>query len=392
MNFPLTSKKEKRAAIKKLSRLERKRTVEENPDVVLLTASIPDLTGLTKKEKEEERMKARRAEFKMRRAWVTCLYDCLKNTEFFDDGTMTWYEIEEVTTKSRVTWVKCMRSSWEYDVKRWATRIGKDGKKEKYPYLYTGPTEPISDHFIADVTSALRQEGFTVFTREFVDLVVQGLSVQEDPSIFTAELGEWWGEKDEERKRGLEVKAKEAWDNGGDVLYYAMTKTHPEEWDMEDFGTFPMLHFGNSAEQLRRAAECVETWSLEFEACVFPDDLTKGRMTERVNKRKEAERFKEDQERIRREEFEEKIAEKQRYNKAPRTGMTPSATRVGVAVPPNGGWLEDIEVTQRIHPSMLDKDGRFTLTVSVQYHNVGTEENPEWVKTSENYMASNAKS
>ena len=48
---------------------------------------------------------------------------------------------------------------------------------------------------------------------------------------------------------------------------------------------------------------------------------------------------------------------------------------------PNGGWLEDIEVTQRIHPSMLDKDGRFTLTVSVQYHNVGTEENPEWVKT-----------
>ena len=41
---------------------------------------------------------------------------------------------------------------------------------------------------------------------------------------------------------------------------------------------------------------------------------------------------------------------------------------------------------------MLDKDGRFTLTVSVQYHNVGTEENPEWVKTSENYMASNAKS
>ena len=55
MNFPLTSKKEKRAAIKKLSRLERKRTVEENPDVVLLTASIPDLTGLNKKERDAKR-------------------------------------------------------------------------------------------------------------------------------------------------------------------------------------------------------------------------------------------------------------------------------------------------------------------------------------------------
>ena len=97
-------------------------------------------------------------------------------------------------------------------------------------------------------------------------------------------------------------------------------------------------------------------------------------MTERVNKRKKEEVDKTEFEARRLQEFDEKVAEKQSNTRGlPRD---PIHTKVAAPVTPNGDWLEDINVHRRVHPSMLDKDGRFTVTVSVQYHNVGTEENP----------------
>ena len=155
------------------------------------------------------------------------MYDNLKNTKFFDDRTLSWDEIEGATTKRRQTWVKCMRASWEKDMKKWGVRFKKDGTKEKYMYLMDDSTEPISDHFIADVTTALRQEGFQIFTREFVDLVAQGLTVQEDPSVFTEEfMLEWEAPSPEEAER-LKARAQKAKEEGGSVMYITMTSNGP---------------------------------------------------------------------------------------------------------------------------------------------------------------------
>ena len=132
------------------------------------------------------------------------------------------------------------------------------------------PQEPISDHFIADVTTALRQEGFSIFTREFVDLVAQGLIVQEDPSVFTDEFVSSWEQRSPEEEERLNKRAQQAKEEGGSVMYVAMTGQGPDDWDMEDFGTFPILHFGNTREQQQRAAEAVEVWSLEYEHASTP--------------------------------------------------------------------------------------------------------------------------
>ena len=143
MKFPLIPKEEKRAAVKRLSRVERKTTVDENPDVVLLRPNVPsNIRELPKEERKRLKKSLAREEFLMRRAWVTCMYDNLKNTEFFDDRRLNWNEIEEATTKRRQTWVKCMRASWEVDAKKYGWKTYPDGRKERYMYLMDCPRNP----------------------------------------------------------------------------------------------------------------------------------------------------------------------------------------------------------------------------------------------------------
>ncbi len=58
-----------------------------------------------------------------------------------------------------------------------------------------------------------------------------------------------------------------------------------------------------------------------------------------------------------------------------------SEEEVDEFITPSEGWLEVIKLKQPVHPSMLDEDGKMTVSVTVQYKNLGTDEKPNWVKT-----------
>ena len=58
-----------------------------------------------------------------------------------------------------------------------------------------------------------------------------------------------------------------------------------------------------------------------------------------------------------------------------------SEEEVDEFITPSEGWLEVIDLKQPVHPRMLDKDGKLTVSVTVQYKNLGTDEKPNWVKT-----------
>ena len=59
-----------------------------------------------------------------------------------------------------------------------------------------------------------------------------------------------------------------------------------------------------------------------------------------------------------------------------------SEEEVDEFITPSEGWLEVIKLKQPVHPSMLDEEGKMTVSVTVQYKNLGTDEKPNWVKTS----------
>ena len=53
-----------------------------------------------------------------------------------------------------------------------------------------------------------------------------------------------------------------------------------------------------------------------------------------------------------------------------------SEEEVDEFITPSEGWLEVIKLKQPVHPSMLDEDGKMTVSVTVQYKNLGTDEKP----------------
>ena len=377
MKFPLVSKEAKKQA-SKVSRVVRERTVKNNPHVILLTANRAGLKYKSGDVAKKLALSIEQREHNMRVAWVRCLVDHLRNVQWFEEEKkLKWEEIEDAFVKRRQTWEKALSSQWvEEERDRWFTNA--KGQKMKKKYLYKGPSYPITDHFIHDVTTYMAQEGFNIATREFVDMLAQGLWIQPDHNaeFFSDPENPAYLKMDKEEAKSMLKKAQEAMDNH-EVEYVGQWQNpkDPDDFDVEWFERFPLVSFGNDKESIYKHNDHVDEWSMEFEEFVFPEEAEKkGRVHKRVRLRTSK--------RLRREEeFNQAVTErKELVEEKPK--VTKQQQEVEEYLGAAKGWLEVLDVRQPIHPNMLDKDGRFTMTVSVQYMNVGTEEAPQWVKTS----------
>ena len=97
MKFPLYSKASKKAAVQNMTRLERERAVASNKHVKLLTVNRGVLHNVPKEDRAKESMELRRKQLRMRRKWVLCLLDNLKEEHFFEGRCLKWEEIEEAS-------------------------------------------------------------------------------------------------------------------------------------------------------------------------------------------------------------------------------------------------------------------------------------------------------
>lgn len=376
MKFPLVSKEAKKEA-SKVSRVVRERTVKNNPHVILLTANRAGLKYKAGEDAKKLGLSIDEREFRMRQAWVRCLVDHLRNVEWFEERRLKWEEIEDAFVKRRQTWEKALNSTWlEEERDRWFTNS--KGQKMKKKYLYKGPSYPITDHFIHDVTTYMAQEGFNIITREFVDMVEQGLWIapNHQAEYYADPENPAYLKMDKEDAERMLKTAQEERDNHAiDYVGQCQNPNDPDDLDIHWFERFPLVSFGNNRGEIEYHNERVEIWSTEFEEFVFPHDYEKrGRVHKRIRHRKNK--------RLRREEeFNQAVTErKELVEEKPK--VTKQQQEVEGYLGTAKGWLEVLDVRQPIHPNMLDKDGRFTMTVSVQYMNVGTEEAPQWVKTS----------
>ena len=376
MKFPLYSKASKKAAVQNMTRLERERAVASNKHVKLLTVNRGVLPR-AQEDRAKESMELRRKQLRMRRKWVLCLLDNLKEEHFFEGRSLKWEEIEEAFTKRRQTWMKCTRAQWLTDEKREVWWTDKGGKRRKKVRLVTGPSYDITDHFIHDVTTAMEAEGFTIRTREFVDVVAQGLDVMEDPETFfmSDPSNPAWKEVPAGERVEKYKEAREQYEGGGEVWYLNYTAE-----DVDWLDRFPLVGFGTDDETVMEHADRAELWCLEFEAMKFEDE-TSGRVTQRVLRRGELAKEKKSREKKRKEDLEELFDAKAKAAE----GIELPETRdevVDVFQSEDGpeNVLELITLKQPLVAAMLDDNGEFTVSVTVKYKNVGTEENPIWVK------------
>lgn len=376
MKFPLYSKESKKAAVRNMSRLERERAVAANPHVKLLTVNrgvLVDYTGAAKTEKAEE---LRRIEFNMRSAWVRCMLDNLKKEEFFEGRSLKWEEIEEAFTKRRQTWMKVFRAYWRTDEKKEVWFTTKDGKKQKRVRLVTGESDKITDHFIHDITTAMEAEGFTIRTRELVDAVAQGLQIVEDPEVgyYADPANPAWQDVEPAKRAEKFKEAREKYEDGGDVWYL-----YGGAEDIEWLDRFPLVRFGVSDEARTDHADTAESWCMEFESLKY-GEIDRGRVTQRVNKRKEANKERETREAKRQEELDALFEAKAKAVEG--VEVPEEQSEVEVFEPTEGPEkvLEVIKLSQPLVAEMLDDNGEFTVSITVKYKNLGTEENPLWVK------------
>ena len=317
--------------------------------------------------------------------------------EWFENRRLKWEEIEEAFVKRRQTWEKALKSTWvEEERDRYFTNA--HGVKMKRRYLYKGPSYPITDHFIHDVTTYMAQEGFNIQTAELVDAIEQGLSVQPDHNAeyYADEGNPVYQNKTAEEKERLLAKARQALENH-EVEYLGMwqSPTDPEDFDANWFERFPLVSFGNDKETLYNHEDRVELWCLDFEEFVLGEEAEKrGRTHKRVKRRQQ-------QKRRRDQEFNEALTvdkvtdvidtanAKAKSEAVVEAAGAPHAVEVDTFLgAAKNGFVEVISAKQPVHTSMLDEEGRFHFTVSVQYVNVGTEEAPQWVKTEHHVQAS----
>lgn len=377
MKFPLYSKASKKAAVQSMTRLERERAVAANEHVKLLTVNKGVLRDYAKEAKRAKAEELRKTQFLMRAAWVRCLLDNLKEEEFFEGRSLKWEEIEEAFTKRRQTWMKVFRAHWETDTKRevWYTDNG--GMKRKRVRLHTGPSYDITDHFIHDVTTAMEAEGFTIRTRELVDAVSQGVEIAENPEVqFMADpANPAWRDIDPEKRAEKFEEAKKKYEDGGDV-WYLWTSTEDIEW----LDRFPLVRFGVSDEARTEHSDLVEEWCMEFEGLKFGVGSGRGRVTQRVLQREAEDNEKGAREAKRQKELEELFEAKAKA--AEGVVMPEPEPEVEVVeddeTPEN--LLEVIKLHQPLVAEMLDDNGEFTVSVTVKYKNLGTDEKPMWVK------------
>lgn len=372
MKFPLISKAEKKEAARNMSRSEREVFVKSNPHVLLLTK-----TRVEDMDQEEHD----RQEWAMRSSWASCLLDNLRNEPLFEGQPLKWEEIEEGFAKRRQTWTKVVKSVWLKDKKRvrWYTQ---DGAKKKSVYMYTGPSETISDHFIADIAHAMEQEGFNIRTQEFVEAVSQGLSVQLDhqANYYADKKNPRYNDMEFAKAAEMQEKAQAAVDNM-EMEYVTFYQGEDEDdVDVNWLERFPLVTVGDSPKVQQDHLDRVERYCLHMETTMYQgDEDARGIMTKRVNQRRE-----EGLERERQLEAvfgsKKEAVEKSRAKKPMLSAY--SEEEVDEFITPSEGWLEVIDLKQPVHPRMLDKEGKMTVSVTVQYKNLGTDEKPNWVKTS----------
>lgn len=370
MKFPLISKAEKKEAARNMSRSEREVFVKSNPHVVLLTKTRVE--GMSQEEHD-------RQEFHMRHSWASCLLDNLRNEPLFEDQPLKWEEIEEGFGKRRQTWTKVVKANWVKDERRerWYTQ---NGLKRKSTYMYTGPSETISDHFIADIAHAMEQEGFNIRTQEFVEAVFQGLSVglDHEAHYYADPSNPRYKDMNPLKAEAMQEKAQAAVDNMD--MEYMTFYQGPEEDDVDInwLSRFPLVTVGDSPKVQQDHLDRVELYCIDMEDKIFGGGAdTRGIMTKRVNQRQE-----EGLERERQLEAvfgsKKEAVEKSRAKKP--TLSAYSEEEVDEFITPSEGWLEVIKLKQPVHPSMLDEEGKMTVSVTVQYKNLGTDEKPNWVK------------
>ena len=370
MKFPLISKTEKKLAARNMSRSEREVFVKSNPHVVLLTKTRVE--GMSQEEHN-------RQEFNMRHSWVACVLDNLRNEPLFEGQPLKWEEIEEGFAKRRQTWTKVVKAKWVTNERRerWYTQ---DGRKRKSTYMYTGPSETISDHLIADIAHAMEQEGFNIRTQEFVEAVFQGLSVSLDheAEYYADESNPVYKDMDSVKAKEQQERAQAAVDNM-DVVYMTFYQGPKEDdVDVNWLERFPLVTVGDSAKVRQDHLDRVELYCMDMEDKLFGGGAdTRGIMTKRV-----AARLAEGLERELQLEkvfgTKKEAVEKSRAKKP--TLSAYSEEEVDEFITPSEGWLEVIKLKQPVHPSMLDEEGKMTVSVTVQYKNLGTDEKPNWVK------------